>query len=174
MDGPCGSAVCINPLRCPKVSGWWEKGETYTLSTEDRGDTWALFGLTSLSWYFALGKETLCLVVGESGKSFRVGGLRGSGFWIMPYCRFIPQRGPGLLGGSQEFLQCFEHLETPSVLALRGILTYNLGLGHQGTHPAPFAEFDAWTRVCPFSGSCKLLLSFATELLCSPERGSFW
>lgn len=75
-------------------------------------------------------------MVGESSKSFgeTVGGLRGSEFFIMPYCRFIPQWDPGQLGGNQEFFPCFEHMEAPSVLALRGILTYNLQLGHQGTH----------------------------------------
>lgn len=101
-----------------------------------QGDTWALFGLTSLSEYLALGEETLCLVVGESGKSFgeTVGGLRGSELWITPCCRFIPLRGPGQLGGNQGLLSCFEHMEVPSVLAFRDILTYNLGLGHQGTH----------------------------------------
>lgn len=124
--------MCINPLSCPKVSVWWKMGETCVLSTEDRRDTWALFGLTSLSQYFALGKETLSLVVGESGKSFgeTVGGLRGSEFWTMPYCMFIPQWGPGPLGGNQEFLQCFERMETPSVLAVRDILACNLGLWH--------------------------------------------
>lgn len=50
VDGPCGSAVHINPLSCPKMSVWWEEGETCTLSTEETGDTWALFGLTALSF----------------------------------------------------------------------------------------------------------------------------
>lgn len=133
MDSPCGSAVCINPLSCTKVSVWWEKGETWTLSTEDREDAWVLYGLTSLSRYFALGKETLCLVVGESGKSFgeTMGGLRGSESCL--YCRFIPQWDPGQLGGNQELLPCFGHMEAPSVLAPKGILSYNLGLGHQET-----------------------------------------
>lgn len=69
---------------------------------------------------------------------------------------------------SSSVLSTWKHLP---VLALRGILTCALGLGHQGTHnPALFAEFEAWTRVCPFLWVLQAAVEFCYRVALRPRE----